>query len=328
MMLLLLVLNTEICRQHGRNFVHVIWLSIIAWIFSVVALADCTFVRNGFEGASYTDLSELGLFGYNLASDERQCVSYSNTVNFSAAAKTARAFGVICCLLTSFIMLQVLSLQMFLQPKREFVWKSTRFQVIAAPLAQILTFTVLGDDVCLEPNAKCVPGAAGIVALINVFVLIALACVCWINTSPEQPLYEIKRLEALPLPEQKPTTVDDIESEGHSMEARPEEVIFSFSKRVEDASEDIESQPEQAVKSSFKRNEDTAKEAVLSSKHNEDTPADEVDEVVKSIGADIKEGAYPVHSVRPISPDSEKRRLSFGPRHSKGKIETSNRMEI
>lgn len=279
---------------NSSNFVHVLWLSIVAWIFSIVAVADCTFVRTGVQDADYSDLREIGLFKYNLASDEHQCVAFSNTINYSAAVKTARAFGVICCLLTSFVMLQVLSLQLFLQYKREFVWKSTRLYAIAAPLAQVLTFTAFGDDACSVSNEKCVPGAAGIIAIFNVVVLGVLACVCWFATPPEQPLYEIKRLEAPSSREEKPTTMEDIESDGQSIEA----------------------QPEQAPASSAKG--DVVAET------------DTLDEVVKSVAADSE---YPVHSVRPASPDSEKRRLSFSPKPSPrprkaGNEESASRLEV
>lgn len=288
--------HAEFSNHRSTNFVHVIWLSIVTWIFSIVAVADCTFVRVGSNNASYSDLSEIGLFQYNLANDEHQCVSFSNTINFSAAIRTARAFGVICCLLTSFIMLQSLSLVLFLQNKREFVWKNARLQAFVAPLAQVLTFTAFGDDACNAFNVKCVPGTAGIIAVANVVLLIALAFVCWFATPPEQPLYEIKRMEAPPSPppQDKPTIAEDIESDSRSDEA---------------------ANPEQAPDMNANRDETT----------------DELDIVVKSVAeTDVN---YPIHSVRPVSPDSEKRRLSFSPKPSprsrKAKdFSASSRLEV
>lgn len=259
-------------------------------------MADCTFVRVGLPDADYSQLSEIGLFQYNLASDEHQCVAYSNTINFSAAVKTARAFGVLCCILTSLVMLQALGLLLVYQNMRELVWKSVRFLVMAAPLAQVLTFTAFADDQCSTSNQKCVPGTAGIFAVFNVMVLIVLAGVTWFATPPGQPLYEIKRLEAPPaaadVPEEKPTTTEDIESDGgHSMEAHPEQAIATNSNRDVSASA-------------------------------------ELDEVVKAV--DVDDPTYPVHSVRPVSPDSEKRRLSFSPkpspRNSKRNVDDSPRI--
>lgn len=284
----LLPLTPILLPAHSSKFAHVIWLSIITWIFSVVAVADCSFARSGLKSADYSDLrSETGLFNYNLASDEHQCVSFSNTVNHSAAIKTARAFGAICCLLTSFVMLQVLSLRLFLQHKRTFVWKCTRIQAIAAPFAQVLTFTAFGDNSCSASNVKCVPGAAGIIAIFNVLFLIALACVCWFAVPPEFPLYEIKRLEAPASPEQKPTAVEDIESDRHSMD-------------------EMEAQPEQAVGSN---------------NEFDDGAVEQLDEVVKSIAADSD---FKIRSVRPISPDSERRRHTFSPRHSSRKLDEAD----
>lgn len=259
-------------------------------------MADCTFVKVGLPDADYSQLSEIGLFQYNLASDEHQCVAYSNTINFSAAVKTARAFGVLCCILTSLVMFQVLGLLLVYQNMRELVWKSVRFLVMAAPLAQVLTFTAFADDQCSTSNQKCVPGTAGIFAVFNVMVLIVLAGVTWFATPPGQPLYEIKRLEAPPaaadVPEEKPTTTEDIESDGgHSMEAHPEQAIATNSNRDVSASA-------------------------------------ELDEVVKAV--DVDDPTYPVHSVRPVSPDSEKRRLSFSPkpspRNSKRNVDDSPRI--
>ena len=246
-----------------------------------MAVADCSFARAGFVNTDYSDLAETGLFSYNLASDEHQCVSFSTTVNHSAAVKTARAFGVICCLLTSFIMLQALSLRLFLQHQREFVWKTTRLQSILAPLAQVLTFTAFGDDNCTGSNVKCVPGAAGIIAIFNIFFLISLAFICWFAIPPEQPLFEIKRLEAPTSPEQKPTTVEEMESEHHSVD-------------------DVEAQSDH--------------ESVYKNDHvDNDAAVEELDQVVKAIAVDSE---FSVRSVRPISPDSEKRRHTFSPRHS------------
>lgn len=179
-------------------------------------------------------------------------------------------------------MLQVLSLRLFLQHKREFVWKTARIQAIIAPLAQVLTFTAFGDEACTGSNVKCVPGTAGIIAIFNVLFLIALACVCWFAVPPEQPLFEIKRLGApAAAPEQKPTTVEDMDSDNHSVD-------------------EMEAQPEEAKVS---KNDELVDEAAV----------EELDEVVKSVAADSD---FPVRSVRPISPDSEKRRHTFSPRHS------------
>lgn len=267
----------------SHRFVHVIWLSIVVWIFSIVAVADCSFARAGSVNTDYSDLAETGLFRYNLASDEHQCVSFSNTVNHSAAVKAARAFGVICCLLTSFIMLQALSLRLILQHQRTIVWKTTRIQAILAPLAQVLTFTAFGDDNCSGSNVKCVPGAAGIIAIFNIFFLIALACICWFAIPPVQPLFEIKRLETPATPEQKPTTVEDMESEHHHSD------------------DDVEAQSDH--------------ESVYQNDHvdDDDAAVQELDQVVKAVSADSE---FTVRSLRPISPDSEKRRHTFSTRHS------------
>eukprot|EP00544_Gedaniella_sp_CCMP2646_P003100 CAMPEP_0202509512 /NCGR_PEP_ID=MMETSP1361-20130828/52811_1 /ASSEMBLY_ACC=CAM_ASM_000849 /TAXON_ID=210615 /ORGANISM="Staurosira complex sp., Strain CCMP2646" /LENGTH=317 /DNA_ID=CAMNT_0049143735 /DNA_START=255 /DNA_END=1208 /DNA_ORIENTATION=+ len=268
--------------QNSHRFVHVIWLSIVVWIFSIVAVADCSFARAGSVNTDYSDLAETGLFSYNLASDEHQCVSFSNTVNHSAAMKTARAFGVICCLLTSFIMLQALSLRLILQHQRTIVWKTTRIQAILAPLAQVLTFTAFGDNNCSGSNVKCVPGAAGVIAIFNIFFLIALACICWFAIPPEHPLFEIKRLETPATPEPKLTTVEDMESEHHHSD------------------DDVEAQSD--------------RESVYKNDHvDDDAAVQELDQVVKAVSADSE---FTVRSLRPISPDSEKRRHTFSTRHS------------
>ena len=279
-------------------------------------MADCTFIRAGLKDTDYSDLTEYGLFKFNLGSDanEHQCVSFSNTVTFSAAAKTARAFGVICCLLTSFVMIQVLSLQLFLRYKREFVWKNARILALLAPLAQVLTFTAFGDDSCNASNAKCVPGAAGIIAIFNIVILMAFAFVCWLASPPEQPLFEIKHLE-LPKPtEEKPTTMEDIEIDVEPLETPPGN---SGTKQSYKTYNDVEAQPEQEIELSFKRYEaevdDFDGTLVSGSKRAESPSGDSLDKVVKSVPADSE---YTVKSVRPISPDSEKRRQSFSPKVS------------
>lgn len=116
-------------------------LAILSWILAVVAVADCTFIRAGAQGTKYSNLDDFGLFSYNFDNDNdgHRCLIYANARSYNAAAKTARAFGVIAATLTGIVMLQVVALQLFLQRRTQCLWMAIRAETLLATISQVLT---------------------------------------------------------------------------------------------------------------------------------------------------------------------------------------------
>ena len=169
-------METEVLLRYDYRWTIFV-LSILTWILSVVAVAECTFVRIGPRNTQYRNLSEVGLFSfdYDLEGGHR-CLAYDSTVKDDAATKTAQAFACLASILTGFAMIQVLSLQLFLQWKTDLVWKMIRVEVLAATFSQAIVFAGFGTDECVEnPYNKCLPGPAGIINAINVLLLVVVS---------------------------------------------------------------------------------------------------------------------------------------------------------
>lgn len=172
-------------------------LSILAWILSVVAVADCTFIRIGTRDTQYRNLDDIGLFNYNVDSEGHRCLNYVSSVEHDAATKTAQAFACLAAILTGFAMLQVVVVQLFLRWKTELVWKMIRVEVLAAAFSQAIVFAGFGTDVCIDDaDAKCLPGPAGIINAINVLLLAVLSWLCWGMAPPTNPIFEVKLVTA------------------------------------------------------------------------------------------------------------------------------------
>ena len=169
-------------------------LSLVTWILSVTAVADCTFVREGDRDSKYSDLSEYGIFNYNANDPSGHiCVAYNRGQEFSSSVRTARAFGTLAAILSGAAMLGILSLQLFLRRSKEVVWKAVRILVTLAVVCQVIIFAIFGDDNCSEnSNRKCTPGPAAIIAALNVILLAILAGLCWGTGPPSKPFFKVE----------------------------------------------------------------------------------------------------------------------------------------
>ena len=226
---------------------------VVAWIFSVCIIADCTFIRIGLSDAAYSDLSEFGIFQVNLdAPGGHRCAAYPASTFISAGFKTARAFGVLASLLLGVAMVQVACLQLFTDYKRDFVWTMVKVEIIMAFVCQLLTFSAFAEDNCSFPANKCVPGAVGILAIINVIILMVLIWMYWVLSPPDFPTFEIRQRAPPPPtsapPTTKPPTLEEQMNElEESIEIGPVALgtfgVFSEKSRGPDTSEDDGSEP-------------------------------------------------------------------------------------
>jgi hypothetical protein len=84
-------------------------------------------------------------------------------------------------------------------------------------LCQLLTFSAFSEESCSNPELKCVPGAVGILAIINVVILLVLSWMYCVLSPPDYPIFEVRR-RAPPPPTGAPPTLEEQEKELASVE--------------------------------------------------------------------------------------------------------------
>jgi hypothetical protein len=197
--------------NHRRRWCLVV-LSVVSWVFSVVAISHCSL----FEAYNYNNESTSRYFGlFNFKHEDSttgasECRRYSGTKGEEledgfegASIKVARAFGVITAILTSAALLCViLVVQLNLQTRKKAVWKAVRILFICAAVTQPLLFCALDYEGCSGKDAgKCYPGLAGVLASFNcafLFVLSILSCYVpapgtSLPSAPDPPILSDKR---------------------------------------------------------------------------------------------------------------------------------------
>lgn len=187
-----LMVYAESFNHDSVNRRMVLFMSILTWILSVVAVADCTFIRAGLRDDQYKNLLEFGLFNANVdTSGGHRCLRYESTVQHDAASRTGQAFACMAALFSGFAMLKVIALQFSLRWKPSSVWRLVRVNVLAAAISQSIVFAVFATDACVEDaNIKCLPGPAGIINAINVLLLGILSWFCC-GMSPPDPVFDL-----------------------------------------------------------------------------------------------------------------------------------------
>lgn len=162
-------------------------LTIIVWVFSIVAVAHCSFWT--IEG---TDVG-FGLFKYD---EGGSCEKIPDNYDLSAAGQTGRAFGVLMTLCTSFSMLGIVAVIFFLQKGKAAnrVWLATKILYGLSLLCTLLTFAYYGE--CVEfvgdnLSEFCELGTAGVLNTINVFILIGVIITAWLTPPPNEPIFHI-----------------------------------------------------------------------------------------------------------------------------------------
>ena len=171
------------CCSDGCIRWTIFGLTILAWIFSVVTLASCTFLVVDDDGE--------GLFSYE--NSDEDCEKWTDT-NFNAADQVGRAFGVITNLLLVLAFVGI-SLVIFLLKENlaRLVWMATRIVYVGALLSVLFTFAAVGSETCTNENNECGLGAAGICNTINVFILIGILSTVWCIPIPDEPMINVGR---------------------------------------------------------------------------------------------------------------------------------------
>lgn len=140
-----------------------------------------------------------GLFKYHL---EGECHSEPYDYVPTSVEKASRTFGVLAnlCIVTAFAGVLVNNLDLHSgKVKVNMVLLATKIVYIAAFICTLLTFVTIKDCNRIPGNGSCTLGAAGILNVLNTFILLGLAIASWfVTTTPadEAPVSEGEGKEA------------------------------------------------------------------------------------------------------------------------------------
>lgn len=151
----------------------------IAWIFSVVTLANCRFLVNEF-----TDRG-IGLFKYETRDS---CESYWDDADFDTEHSVGRAFGVMANLSIATCLFGILAQTLFLGTSKfgNIAWLVTKIFYIVALLCVLITFSFVG--LC-DNSDICELGAAGVLNVMNVWILLGVLIAAWVVPPPPNPVF-------------------------------------------------------------------------------------------------------------------------------------------
>ena len=149
-----------------------------------MSVASCTFVKQ--ENFGFT--VEAGIFSSKFRGS---CVSYDGAAAGSAH-RTGKAFGTLACLSASACLVLYPLVVLLLKDgiKKKKCWLVTKILYCVTLFCVFLTFSALGD-LCFSGSADCKLGAAGVITVLNVLVLIPMIASAFIIPLPEEPLFEI-----------------------------------------------------------------------------------------------------------------------------------------
>lgn len=178
----LFVLLTFFCNASNNNHRWTIFgLTILAWIFSVVTIAHCSFI--------VTDGYGEGLFSYEYNGG---CEGYESNDWMGTPMKTARAFGVLANLAIGFAMVLVVALQLFLGKFQKPLWIAVRILFSISFVCQSITFVFFAEEIC---DYSCNIGAASGIGIVNIFITIALITLSCMIAAPEKPAVDCKNCD-------------------------------------------------------------------------------------------------------------------------------------
>jgi hypothetical protein len=180
---------------HHRNKLRLLSFGLVlaAWSISLVGIQRCTFILVGLRETGKSNYSGLGLFSravyYN--GEILGCVAYPDEVrgDFDSVFQASRAFGVFTVLLLTTVTI-LFCLQLFTNKAKSPVWLAVRVLLTCAVITQLLVFLVFKSDTCSINNmVECVPGGAGIMVVLNLFLILTLAVYTNKMEPPRNPVF-------------------------------------------------------------------------------------------------------------------------------------------
>jgi len=219
----------EHARDQGAIRWGVLALASLSWIFSYLSVQRCSFFMSGEKNIPDQLLHAYGLFNIPVYENDepgehnfKGCVPYPSSTLFSREMNTARGFSVILMLIMTCVLLSLISVQCFVSERKynSLLFNATRSMIICALVSQLLVFIAFGDDefcssskitekvnhkdnahdgvepgmiMQIETSMKCVPGAAGIIAIFNAFIQIFMFVLICLVPPPKNPVFIVRR---------------------------------------------------------------------------------------------------------------------------------------
>ena len=170
-------------------------LVAIAWIASVIGVQNCTFMLVGPSEGEKSDYSALGLFSRATyyKGELIGCLAYPDEAisRFDQSFQSSRIFGTI----TAFLMTSVFTMSftlLFVQIAKDEIWLVMRVLLPCATISQILVFFGYRTKTCTMTDLiECRPGGAGIMVIINIFLMVTLSIVLILVPPPPSPVFRI-----------------------------------------------------------------------------------------------------------------------------------------
>lgn len=168
-------------------------LSWLSWLFGLIAISGCNLMKIGDSELGYGDLDSIGLFQVAYYSDLNDeflgCISYDSAATWDRGFKTSRAMAVLMmmCLTAIIILITPTVLFLTIRGMRLVFYYLARFLILPALVFNCFMFIFFGRDECAEEDTKCPPGAGGILAMMNVFIIAILAVLLFVTPVPAKP---------------------------------------------------------------------------------------------------------------------------------------------
>jgi len=175
---------------------------VMSWVCSIIGVTGCTFFLVGATGQDWQELSGLGLFhrAYYKNNNILGCIAYSpsNKGDFDGPLQVGRAFGVLTLIFITICLVSSIALQGFFDTSRnkeKAWWLLVQLTLPVACLCQVITFATFQTESCTHTDSvACVPGTAGIFAILNVLLVFPLALFVFSLPCPGKPCFRVREL--------------------------------------------------------------------------------------------------------------------------------------
>ena len=177
------------CYQHTTKSGIILTLSFLTTVFSILGVADCSFMLESPLGISPHDLSmnrRIGLFNravYDTDGALLGCVAYTDKNSFDAKFRAGRAFGILTVLFVGLANTLFATNILFLPPASAVVWVISQYLLIMGTITQMFTFFAVGSNfACAAFN--CPLTGVGVLAAINVVLLVGFSISVYLTPPP------------------------------------------------------------------------------------------------------------------------------------------------
>jgi len=156
----------------------------------------CTFVRVYPSYGDYNDGLDVGFFSRGAYDGDNRysCDAIPPGDDVGAALKGGRAFGILGWMAHTLALFMVVAIEGCVTWRKQLIWNICRGLVISSAVCSVLIFSVFADEDCTEGETiECAPGPSGIIAVINITILMTASVVSYLTDVPNQPFLYVRR---------------------------------------------------------------------------------------------------------------------------------------